>query len=104
MKTRREFVQLSAAASLLAAARGSAQSASDSGRPPAPGNGGAARAYWCHIAGRLALPLLSALAERKLKATMPVEAYPTSKDRPEYTYLEGLGRLLTGIAPWLELG
>ena len=35
---------------------------------------------------------------------MPVEAHPTSKDRPQYTYLEGLGRLLAGLAPWLELG
>jgi hypothetical protein len=48
--------------------------------------------------------MLPALAERKLKATMPIEAHPTSKDRPQYTYLEGLGRLLAGLAPWLELG
>ena len=34
---------------------------------------------------------------------MPVEAHATSKDRPQYTYLEGLGRLLAGLAPWLEL-
>jgi hypothetical protein len=48
--------------------------------------------------------MLSALADRKLKATMPVESHPTSKDRPQYTYLEGLGRLLAGVAPWFELG
>jgi hypothetical protein len=47
--------------------------------------------------------MLPALAERKLKASMPVESHPTSKDRPQYTYLEGLGRLLAGLAPWLEL-
>jgi hypothetical protein len=35
---------------------------------------------------------------------MPVESHPSSKDRPQYTYLEGFGRLLAGIAPWLELG
>jgi hypothetical protein len=62
-----------------------------------------ARAYWCRIAGRLASPMLPALAERRLKATMPVEAHPSSKDRPQYTHLEGVGRLLAGIAPWLEL-
>ena len=62
------------------------------------------RNYWCHVASRLAAPMLSALADRKLKATMPVESHPTSKDRPQYTYLEGLGRLLAGVAPWLELG
>jgi hypothetical protein len=62
------------------------------------------RQYWCKIASRLASPMLAALAARKLKATMPVEAHHTSKDRPQYTYLEGLGRLLAGVAPWLELG
>src|SRR5688500_7492108 len=35
---------------------------------------------------------------------MPAEGHPSSKDRPQYTHLEGLGRLLAGIAPWLELG
>lgn len=60
------------------------------------------RAYWTQVASRLAAPLLSALAERQLRAKMPVEAHPSSKDRPQYTYLEGLGRLLAGLAPWLE--
>jgi hypothetical protein len=62
------------------------------------------RSYWCTIAQRLAGPLLIALAERRLKVAMPVESHPSSKDRPQYTYLEGFGRLLAGIAPWLELG
>ena len=35
---------------------------------------------------------------------MPVESHPASKDRPDFTHLEGLGRLLAGLAPWLELG
>jgi hypothetical protein len=48
--------------------------------------------------------VLTALAERRLKATMPVESHASSKDRPQYTHLEALGRLLAGIAPWLELG
>ncbi len=34
---------------------------------------------------------------------MPVEA-GNSADRPLYTHLEALGRLLAGLAPWLELG
>lgn len=62
------------------------------------------RAYWCSVAARLANPLLGALAAKRLRATMPVEGHPSSKDRPQYTYLEGLGRLLAGLAPWLELG
>jgi hypothetical protein len=53
---------------------------------------------------RLADPVLGALAQRRLKATMPVEAAPGTADRPDYTHLEALGRLLAGLAPWLELG
>jgi hypothetical protein len=62
------------------------------------------RAYWCSIAAKLATPVLAALAERRLKATMPVESQPSSKDRRDYTHLEALARLLSGIASWLELG
>ncbi|WP_028550730.1 DUF2264 domain-containing protein [Paenibacillus sp. UNC451MF] len=45
-------------------------------------------------------PVLEALAERRLKERMPVQG---RADRSEYTYLEALGRLLSGMAPWLEL-
>jgi hypothetical protein len=56
------------------------------------------------VASRLAAPVLPALAERKLKATMPIESHRASKDRPDYAHLEVIGRLLAGLAPWLELG
>ncbi len=61
------------------------------------------RALWCQLATRLADPVLTALSQRRLKATMPVESAPRTKDRPEYTHLEAMGRLLAGLAPWLEL-
>ncbi len=36
---------------------------------------------------------------------MPIEAFHNNvADRAQYTYLEALGRLLAGIAPWLESG
>jgi hypothetical protein len=36
---------------------------------------------------------------------MPVEAGPgLEEDRKKYTYLEAFGRLMAGMAPWLELG
>ncbi|MFC3772074.1 DUF2264 domain-containing protein [Paenibacillus sp. GCM10012303] len=60
------------------------------------------REYWIHTLIRIADPVLGALAERRLKATMPVEG--KLDDRPNYTHLEALGRLLAGIAPWLETG
>ncbi|MDF9827914.1 hypothetical protein M2447_002019 [Ereboglobus sp. PH5-10] len=64
-------------------------------------NVAAIRPYWCDIAKRLSTPVLEALSKRQLKATMPVE--PKGTMQREVTYLEALGRLLDGIAPWIEL-
>ena len=58
------------------------------------------RAFWLDALCRIADPVLTALAERRLKATMPVEA--RSPERRQFTHLEALGRTLAGIAPWLE--
>lgn len=60
------------------------------------------RAYWLSLLDQIAKPLLSAGSQRQLKKTMPVET-TTGKDTKPSTYLEGVGRLLAGIAPWLEL-
>lgn len=61
------------------------------------------RAYWLSVLTRLADPVLTALSQKKLKATMPVEApHNNVADRRQYTCLEAVGRLLAGIAPWLE--
>lgn len=108
MKTRRDFLKLTTSAGIIGATglRAADQASVRSGQPRASGAsvGAGDRAYWCTLAAKLASPLLPALAERKLKASMPVEAHAKSKDRPNYTYLEALGRLLAGLAPWFELG
>jgi hypothetical protein len=109
MKTRRDFLKLTTVASVfgaagLRAAPAAASKALETGPVDAAPKRRDDRAYWCEIARRLAAPVLEALSRRQLKATMPVEAHKTSKDRAEYTYLEAFGRLLCGIAPWLELG
>ena len=115
MKTRRAFLQLTATGALAAsAARAASLPPSSATVTSSPGSATAVpapvttgpddRATWIRLAGRLASPLLPALAERRLKATMPVEAAPRVKDRPEYTHLEAIGRLLCGLSPWLELG
>jgi hypothetical protein len=53
---------------------------------------------------RLAEPVLTNLAEGRLRQRMPVEIAPAGRpERRDYTHLEAVGRLLTGIAPWLEL-
>lgn len=63
------------------------------------------RRYWLQILSRVSEPVLRALSEGKLKATMPVEAAAHLRaDRSRYTHLEAMGRLLAGIAPWLESG
>ncbi|HEY3333029.1 MAG TPA: DUF2264 domain-containing protein [Capsulimonadaceae bacterium] len=65
------------------------------------------REYWVSIATKLAEPVLTALAERRLRTTMPVESKHGDADRADRahcTHLEALGRLVVGIAPWLELG
>jgi hypothetical protein len=65
----------------------------------------AERAYWLEQMHRVAKPVLSALSQRRLRSTMPVESYPGMEpSRRRTTYLEAFGRLLTGIAPWLEDG
>src|SRR5690625_2629843 len=60
------------------------------------------RTYWIETMIKIAHPVLTALAKEQLKQSMPVES--SSKGREKYTHLEAFGRLLSGIAPWLESG
>jgi hypothetical protein len=85
--SRREFLLTGAAASLPLAS----SQATD-------------RAYWVKTLTRIAEPVLTALSARKLKRLMPVEApHGNVTDRAQFTHLEAFGRLMAGIAPWLEL-
>lgn len=95
--SRRDFVKIMAIAS-AAGASGSLPAASAPITAVIP-----ARERWRQWAERLSAPLLPALAARRLKATMPVEAAVPANNRP-FTHLEGFARLLCGLAPWLELG
>ena len=61
------------------------------------------RKFWLKALAKIADPVLNAASERRLKELMPVEApHGNVSERRQFTYLEALGRLLTGIAPWLE--
>jgi hypothetical protein len=60
------------------------------------------RQRWIGLMQRLADPVLTNLANGTLKARMPVEQAPGA-DRRAVTHLEALGRLVAGIAPWIEL-
>ena len=61
------------------------------------------RNYWLSVLERVARPVLEAGASGELRARMPVEHRPESTNRHRFAHLEAVGRLLCGIAPWLEL-
>lgn len=61
------------------------------------------RAWWCETAYKVSYPLLDALSKGELKAKMPIEANAPDSRRA-YAHLEAFGRLMCGLAPWLELG
>ena len=61
------------------------------------------RVFWVDVLRRLADPVLTNLANGTLHARMPVEQAAGS-DRRAVTHLEAFGRLMAGIAPWIELG
>jgi hypothetical protein len=61
------------------------------------------RQFWISTLTQVSSPVLKALNQGKLRATMPVEApHGNEKERRQFTYLEAMGRLLAGISPWLE--
>jgi len=63
------------------------------------------REYWIDLLVRIADPVLEALSQQRLKQSMPVEApHGNAEERRQFTYLEAMGRLFSGIAPWLESG
>lgn len=64
--------------------------------------GAADRAYCVSVLTRVAEPVLTALAEGKLRERLPMHDW--ERDRRDFTHLEAFGRTFTGIAPWLELG
>ncbi|MEO5563339.1 MAG: DUF2264 domain-containing protein [Chitinophagaceae bacterium] len=64
------------------------------------------RQLWLSYMDKIARPVLSNLAEDKLKEKMPVELARTidnATNRKNVSYLEAFGRTLCGIAPWLNL-
>jgi hypothetical protein len=58
------------------------------------------RTHWLSHLLRIADPVLKAAADRRLLSTMPVQG---GADRAKFAPLEAVGRLLAGLAPWIEL-
>ena len=95
---RREFLEVGGAGAIGASAR-----AVEPAAQGAPASRETDRSYWVGVARRLAEPVLTHLAAGTLKTRMPVEEVAGSNRRP-VTHLEAFGRLIAGVAPWLELG
>jgi len=98
---RREFLKTASAASAASAAW---QAAANADQRPAPPGAAAPtdRDVWIAVMRRLADPVLTHLANGTLKARLPVEQ-AEGADRRNVTHLEALGRLMAGLAPWIEL-
>ncbi|PCH76637.1 MAG: hypothetical protein COB98_05705 [Flavobacteriaceae bacterium] len=63
------------------------------------------RKQWVDEIIKISTPVLTALSQDKLKEKMPVEQHSFEYgDRSSFTHLEAFGRLMAGLAPWLELG
>ena len=96
---RREFLKRAGAAGAATALPSSSGAAPQHGAESSPA---ADRDRWIAMLRRIADPVLRHAAQGTLKASMPVEQ-AQSADRRSVTHLEAVGRLLAGIAPWIEL-
>lgn len=62
------------------------------------------RTYWTDLLYHMSKPVLSYMSEGKLKENMDVEYSPTWDGRnKDVAYMEAFGRLMAGVAPWLNL-
>jgi|CZKZ01.1.fsa_nt_gi hypothetical protein len=99
--TRRTFLKsaLLASAPLLAGSATHAAAEATLG----PASGREDRKKWLAIVEQVSQPLLEAISQQKLRATMPVECAKGQEEASRNsTHLQAVGRLLCGIAPWLE--
>jgi hypothetical protein len=93
---RRDFLKHAGVVGAASAVPGTIE-ASQRGDPPVSD-----RDVWIGVMRRLADPVLDNAANGTLKAKMPVEQ-ATGTDRRSVSHLEAVGRLLAGLAPWIEL-
>jgi hypothetical protein len=62
------------------------------------------RTYWVDLLYKTAEPILNNMAKGELKKNMKIEYSPTWDNRNnEVVYMEAFGRLMAGVAPWLNL-
>jgi hypothetical protein len=95
---RRDFLKAAGAGTVMPVVR-PASRARQTAASASPGD----RAIWIGHMRHLADRVLKNLAAGTLKARMPVEQ-ASGANRRNVTHLEALGRLVAGLAPWVELG
>ncbi|MBD8347768.1 DUF2264 domain-containing protein [Dysgonomonas sp. HGC4] len=62
------------------------------------------RTYWTNLLYKISEPVLSNMSRGELVKNMQVEVSPTwDGRRTRVTYMEAFGRLMAGLAPWLNL-
>jgi len=96
---RRDFLKragAAGAASSIPTAIGAGRASQPNGEPLSD------RERWIAIMRRVADPVLHHATSGRLKAAMPVEQ-AHGADRRSVTHLEAVGRLIAGLAPWIEL-
>ncbi len=93
---RRDFLKATGAGSVMPLMRPVERTAQATAAPQGD------RAIWVGHLRKLADPVLTNLAAGTLKARMPVEQ-AAGENRRNVTHLEAIGRLLAGMAPWIEL-
>jgi hypothetical protein len=99
--TRRTFLKSAILASAPWLAGSLPHAAAEATQAPPTGN--ADRKKWLAIVEQVSQPVLEAVSRQKLHVTMPIEcAKGEEQASRESTHLQAVGRLLCGLAPWLE--
>ena len=102
---RRNFIQLSSILSFV----GLAPAISRAGNHPVTdsilgANGLKDRIYWVQLLDKIASPILTSMSKGELRKNMPMEYSPAWDNRnKEVAYMEAIGRLIVGIAPFVAL-
>src|SRR5579859_2136897 len=99
--TRRTFVKGALLASAPLLANAATMTAAETATNAATGSED--RKKWLAILEQVSQPLLEAISLQRLRATMPVECAKGEEEASRNsTHLQAVGRLLCGLAPWLE--
>ena len=98
--TRRSFLKNAVLASATHIS-GTRSGAAEQTARPRPG--GDDRKQWLAIVERVSEPVLASISQQKLRTMMPVECAKGQEEASRAsTHLQAVGRLLCGLAPWLE--